>query len=613
MTGLIRTLTWYFRRLSAMELTEVFGHLRRNWASMRDSARGTRVFAVDEPPRGAYPGVRLTRDIPGVDIARILEEADEIIAGRVTLFQEIRLSIDSPPKWQRDYLSGCDISDRRPFRFLNHRHIVSADIKVIWDLNRWSQLVRLAQACFLSEKREYGDTVIRWLEDWLRENPPFRGWNWTSALEAAIRLIHFAWIEALLGDRIHGDLRNAIVSSHARYTWRFRSFGSSANNHWLGEIAALIVAACRWRLAERDLPNLDVLRDLLEDEILLQFAGDGGSREQAFHYHIFALELVLHAYFSLLSVGVPLRSDVVERIESAVSFAVNFRSPGLGWDFGDSDNAVLVPIGDRVPFSGQRLIDWLARGSSSEARDPWLGSPPFSVCGRNRGWFIAEESGYAVSEDDEWFVRVDGSPLGYLSIAAHGHLDALHSSFWFRGRALIVDPGTGAYHFDEDARERLAGERSHNGPVVEGYPLAKRKGVFMWAGHHPPPSLELGRDDDAIVEIEQRHAVRTRRLRRRDKGWVIEDRVQTPRTARVSVTWIFEPGIRVEEIERGTFRLDSGDGVLCFRVDRAWEQIRLETALVSPSFRVLAYGAAINLVGLSNGPRPYVTILDSLE
>ena len=34
--------------------------------------------------------------------------------------------------------------------------------------------------------------------------------------------------------------------------------------------------------------------------------------------------------------------------------------------------------------------------------------------------------------------------LGYLSTAAHGHLDALHLSIWYRGIAFVIDPSTGA-------------------------------------------------------------------------------------------------------------------------------------------------------------------------
>ena len=41
-------------------------------------------------------------------------------------------------------------------------------------------------------------------------------------------------------------------------------------------------------------------------------------------------------------------------------------------------------------------------------------------------------------------------------MAAHGHLDVLHVSLWLRGVAMVIDPGTGAYHADKQLRNWLA-------------------------------------------------------------------------------------------------------------------------------------------------------------
>ena len=44
----------------------------------------------------------------------------------------------------------------------------------------------------------------------MTHNPPYRGWNWTSALEAGIRLIQFTWIDALLGAHAASSGPNAL-------------------------------------------------------------------------------------------------------------------------------------------------------------------------------------------------------------------------------------------------------------------------------------------------------------------------------------------------------------------------------------------------------------------
>ena len=93
--------------------------------------------------------------------------------------------------------------------------------------------------------------------------------------------------------------------------------------------------------------------------------------------------------------------------------------------------------------------------------------------------------------DRRWTLRWDVSPLGYLSTAAHGHLDALHLSLWLDGVAMVVDPGTGCYFVDPDLRAWLASASAHNGPdPVRPDCLPRRRGPFLWAPPHPRPLLE---------------------------------------------------------------------------------------------------------------------------
>ena len=400
-------LDWYVRRLLAMRPAEVIAHLRKAVYRNGDSFKYRRKDYVIEICNEAYPDPPKKDSIAESYCRATVKEADELMAGKWTLFRDLALDVDSPPLWQKDYLSGKNIFDNRPFKFLNHRKLKGADIKVVWDLNRWSQLVRIAQAAYVTGEECYVETVKRWLEYWVEVNPPFRGWNWTSALESAIRLIQFAWIESLLEDRIDVTIRDAIAIPHVRYTWRHRSSGSSANNHWLGELAGLIVAGCRWKTSANESPGVEELKVLFEREIIAQFAEDGGNKEQAFHYHIFSFEFVIHAYCSLLSVGLQFRPDVLKRIESAASFIVNFQSPDRIWEYGDSDDAVLVPFGESIPSSSQSWCDWLQQENGVGGPAQWLGTSHFSIPKIKNGWLLAEKSGYAVFRDESWFVRVD--------------------------------------------------------------------------------------------------------------------------------------------------------------------------------------------------------------
>jgi hypothetical protein len=82
--------------------------------------------------------------------------------------------------------------------------------------------------------------------------------------------------------------------------------------------------------------------------------------------------------------------------------------------------------------------------------------------------------------DREIRAIVDAGPLGYLSIAAHGHADALALTLSVGGREFLVDPGTYAYHTQKKWRDYFRGTAAHNTVVVDGENQSEIGGNFMW-------------------------------------------------------------------------------------------------------------------------------------
>ena len=83
----------------------------------------------------------------------------------------------------------------------------------------------------------------------------------------------------------------------------------------------------------------------------------------------------------------------------------------------------------------------------------------------------------------EIWVRCDGGPHGFLSIAAHGHADALSVEVRHDGVELLVDPGTYCYHGEPEWRSYFRSTRAHNTVEVDGEDQVHEAGPFMWAGH----------------------------------------------------------------------------------------------------------------------------------
>jgi hypothetical protein len=75
---------------------------------------------------------------------------------------------------------------------------------------------------------------------------------------------------------------------------------------------------------------------------------------------------------------------------------------------------------------------------------------------------------------------VDAGPLGYQSIAAHGHADALAFTLSVGGAEFFVDPGTYAYHTKREWRDYFRGTSAHNTVRVDGMDQSRSGGKFMW-------------------------------------------------------------------------------------------------------------------------------------
>ncbi len=636
-------LAWYWHRLRAMRPAEIRERVAQKLRKRAD-ARRPPDFARNSSPAvpGPWPLLPQRESAPESLTHALRRDVDAILAGQWRAFGHLRIQVDDPPKWFTDHAVPKDLPTARPGFRLNHRALpAGADIKVVWELSRWQPLVRLAQGAWILGDTAAAAKCLAWLEHWRRANPPFIGWNWTSALESGIRLINFAWIDGLLtaagADPTALDvLRRRLVPQHLWYTWRHRSFGSSANNHLLGELAGLVVAAVRWPSMVVWGAPLAELKPLLEAEILAQFAPDGGNREQALNYQLFAWELAWHARSALIAAGQPLTPEAEERLHRAADFFVTVQVPDDAWDYGDSDSATVTPLFADESRATSEWYAWFSDASSSPALKWWLGEPPPPLekpaCVRTgEDWLVFPDSGQAVGWSGEWQARWDLSPLGYLSTAAHGHLDALHFSLWLGGVALVIDPGTGAYYGDVRLRAWLAGWSAHNGPHPVDATFPRRLGPFLWGEHHQVPTWRQLDSSTLAGELVLPQGTASRQVRRvvdeeRD-GWQIEDLFvpsgpEAPMGFRVC--WQFAPGTRLQ-MSPGSPRFFHAERLgrrISVGIDSAWTTFRVfeETktslgfpisgdleGLCSPAFRRITAGPRIELTARGANPTRYRT------
>ena len=635
----MKDLSWYWHRLRAMSPEEMWAHARKKWLQRTDRMGQSPLPPFDFGSPSGFPVLRSPTEAPEELRTAVEQDAREILAGRWRAFGHLALQVDDPPRWHRDYLVQQDLTTTASAFGLNHRALPNgADVKLIWELSRWYQLLRLAQAGYLLKDERAAMKCLDWLEDWLRKNPPLVGWNWTSALEVGMRLIQFTWIDALLDqsstrvrERLH-QLRAQVLVPHVSYAWRYKSFGSSANNHLLGELVGLILALVRWPVLAEVSTSLDRLQRIWEREVLAQFGPDGGNCEQALNYQLFSFEFCWQARLALKAIGRTISPEVELRLTDAARFFWEVQVRQDPWDYGDSDSAYVSPLFAHDTRVVSEWAGWMDQTRPGRSLGFWLGDPPSFGTPLGRGeqpvhtqevgdWWIYPHTGIGIHGSGLWWLRWDLSPLGYLSTAAHGHLDALHLSIWLKGVAFVVDPGTGAYYADPKLRAWLASRDAHNGPHPIGVSeFPRRLGPFLWQSHHQPP-IWMGQAHGTALGVFDIPGWQMRRhLSNQSDGssWCVSDSClqKDGSAAGFSVRWQFAPGCVVRRLSDREFVLRRQDREIRVVVSEGWQRVELVelgdmtpasdldcplAGTVSPAFRKTERAPFLRLVAQPNG------------
>jgi hypothetical protein len=456
---------------------------------------------------------------PGIKVSpgRYLGAANRISEGWLDVFALRNVDLGAPPRWNRDPKTGIEA----PLAFgklLDYRDPdVVGDIKYLWEPNRHLHLVTLAQAYALSGEERYADVIQEHLDSWFLACPYPYGANWASALEPAIRLINWSLAWQLLGGangRILGRASHAgfrerwlrSIYQHARFVRGWFSQHSSANNHLIGEAAALFIAAVTWPHWPQTRGWLATAKAILEREALAQNAPDGVNREQAVSYQQFVLDFLLLSLLAGKANGQAFSSAYEARLETMLDYLASIMDRGGNVPmFGDADDgyvarldpvargtsvyksllatgAILFRRGDFKLKAGA-LDDktrWLL-GPSADAQFAGLDSEKTRLPPRQQfahgGYYIL---GCEFEAPGEIRVVADAGPLGYRSIAAHGHADALSFTLSVGGNELLIDPGTYAYHTQPRWRSYFRGTAAHNTVRIDGLDQSEQGGNFMW-------------------------------------------------------------------------------------------------------------------------------------
>lgn len=506
-------LFWKLKRLQAMGTREVLYRVGKAVQALAES-KGVGL-AKPSAPMG-HSGEAWCKDIScDFDVERYKSAADKILAGKFDVFVMADTALGFPPNWNQDPKTQ-KIAPLSFGKTLNYRdENVVGDIKYLWEPNRHLALVTLAQAYKLTRNPQYAIGCKTLLDSWFTQCPYPLGVNWVSSLEHGVRLLNwsFAWHllggdeSSLFADEAGGAFRKrwlAAIYQHCDFIAGHFSLYSSANNHLLGEYMGLLVGSLNWPHWPQSAAWQSIAAQGFEREAMRQTGTDGVNKEQAFYYHHEVMDMMVLCGLISRANDLALQPAYWNRLADMMHFlaAVMDRAGNVPM-VGDADDAHMVHLSQEANWSHYRSLlatgavlfgrgDLAMKAQHFDDKSRWL------LGDKAAAEFVAlvhpaqetpltafAEAGYFImgaryGAPDEVRALIDCGPIGYLSIAAHGHADALALVLSAGGHELLVDPGTYAYHTQQKWRDYFRGTFAHNTVRVDGLDQSKIGGNFLW-------------------------------------------------------------------------------------------------------------------------------------
>ena len=506
------------------------------------------------------------------------------------------------PDWDgaTDPFSGERWPDRHG-RLIDFRHGTPGDPRVTWELHRLQGIPLLVLAAHLEGDERFAREALQQMLTWLERHPPGRGIAWANTFEPGLRALSLAvafdGIRSLPGldDRSRYTLLRGLWQ-HARWIEGGLSRFSSANNHLVGELLGLLAVG----LLAPELSDSGRWADFataeLAEQAELQILADGVGAEQAFGYSVFVADLLLVAAALLRARGLdvpPAIGGALDRYGDGLAILIDGDEPDPTFGDGDQSRALVLDGADIrsgrevaaaiAACRGHRGARRVAGGDRRDAPCCSTGRRAFASSRRHRppdraGSCVLNEAGIVVLRFGGLRVLFDAGPLGYLSIAAHGHADALSIALCHGPDELVVDPGTGSYG-DAAYRRWFRGTTAHATVTVDDRDQSQEGGAFSWLRHGDARLLEW--DAESLVAIGEHDGylrlpdpVTHRRavVRVGEQALLVVDRLEGREAHSAAQNWPLHPSCTVHERSPGLFDASFGGAMhllLAFDATRA--------------------------------------------
>lgn len=392
--------------------------------------------------------------------ADIIARADQAVHGVIRAFSSIELSYGDPIDWFTSPTTKASIDPTLPWYRIPDFSEQTGDIKVVWEISRFSHLLLLSRAALLTHNASYHEAFSQQISSWLAANEYGCGPNYKCGQEASLRMFNVLMAYSCfryLGMATEEDARcvRGIVEGSFRKVLSnfFYARRCIRNNHTLSEACGMYVGA--WCCG--DVETMAKAMRYFEEAVDFQFRNDGGYVQWSFNYQRFALQICELFYVVLRADGRHLSGDTLRRIQKSAELLYQFQDEATGMlpNYGSNDGALPFQLSqcdfrDYSPTINSVLsliCGWTPYEKALLSEEAiWFGASEVMVKPVHRFSCMFPEAGLSILRNEDTFVTLCAQD--YLSNRP-GHLDQLHIDVWHGGENTLCDGGTYSYASEE--------------------------------------------------------------------------------------------------------------------------------------------------------------------
>ena len=571
---------WYRHRLGAMSMPEILHRVKEALKRKQDSYLSSRLLpaATDYGVLPVLPNLRqgLTAwDVPTDLLNEWKKQAQRATNGEFEFLGMHWPHCAPGAKWHMDPETTTKWPSESYCFAIDFRHATAkGDVKYVWELNRLQYLHNIAALAFKEKDVALASFCLAEIESWIDSNPPFFGVNWASGIELALRTLSILIVTSLLGEQATPAQRKKIwqtLETHAIWLERYPSLFSSANNHRTSEGLGLFLIGALCPAFGRSAYWRDEGWKILCDTIQKQILADGIGAEQSISYAAAVLEIFLLGLQVAKANNMTVPEFYQQRLVKAAECLRWFTDEGGHQPhIGDNDNSRIIGGYSANEEYISSILNALSVATQQENLvSPWNGPHlrqaifGFAVQKAQavHGVKTFEKGGYTVgryqSNNREILLAMDHGYLGYLSIAAHGHADALAIWLHIGDQPVLVDAGNYLYHSGGEWRSYFRSTAAHNTLNVEHTDSSTMSGNFNWSYKANSTLVSKGEKENGWwVEAqhegykEQFGVLHRRSLQvRPEHGFFIEDSVIGDEGRQVEINFLLHPAVDVAQKE----------------------------------------------------------------